>query len=735
MRLNRHIWPMIALTAVVCLIALFFERFGWIDRSGCTVSLAPTRGMTISSQNPVRVRRGGDAAFAVTFDEGCEHDMSSGLRYENGVLYVDDVTESRTVVYTPRRPCALTVSEADAGSVQLLSDSRAYSGDVAQIRVTPPEHYTARRVLVNDDAYAVPSTGLVSFPVYDDSLISLDLAGEEVTFSVMSDPIGKVTTLQDQDTYRYGDTVTLRCEWDGASARFDGWSTGAYLRNRGTALTTDPELQITLSGDTAVFANLTDLNTYTVTIDPNGGQAGAPIVLSGLSAGKPVDLPCDDGALTRDGYALIGYNTRADGGGKHYALASPVMVGQEDATLYAEWLPQTPADALIYDTVDGHAVVRGAARDIGDTLVIPPYLGGMAVSGVADGAFSGNGAIKTVLVPLGVTRIGSNAFSNCAGLSTLYLPDTIEAIDDGAFGTCLSLQHLRVLAGSDIHVYGREFEAALVDQYLRLITLPGKRLIIVAGSSGSLGLNSNLLAERYPDYEIVNFSGSYLFGIRPLLAYVSNNIHEGDVVIFAPEYYQGMYGNLSISGIANWMYLESNYTMLDELDLTKVRESILDTFAEFMNQRREIFPETQEPYGLYARSVFNEYGDVAVNRNHKREAEPFLPDAEIVNEISVQMYSDVFATITEKGGLCLFSFPPVSDAYAPREELTPAYDAFTQKVTQTFAGLPCTVISSAADYIFPAEQFYDNRYHMTSEGADARTLQLIADLDAYGFDR
>ena len=56
-------------------------------------------------------------------------------------------------------------------------------------------------------------------------------------------------------------------------------------------------------------------------------------------------------------------------------------------------------------------------------------------------------------------------------------------------------------------------------------------------------------------------------------------------------------------------------------------------------------------------------------------------------------------------------------------------------IKESFAGVPCTVISEAADYIFPAEAFYDSRYHMNSEGAKLRTNQLIADLDAYGLGR
>lgn len=735
MRLNRHIWHMIALTAAVSLIAIFVGLRGRGDQTDCTVALVPRSGMTILSENPVRVKRGDDAAFTVQFAEDCFPDETSGLRYENGVLYVDDVLESRSVQYAPQRRCALAVREEDAAYVELLSGNTALSGERAEIRVNPPAHFLVQRVRVNEDVYPIPSTGTLSFPVYDDSRISLEMVGEPVAFSVRADSVGTVQTLQAREVYRYGETVTLRPEFDSASVRFDGWSTEAYLSEGGTLLSTEAELSLTLSGDTSVFANFTDLHTYTVTIDPNGGSADVALARSDCSAGKPVYLPADTGALHREGYALIGYNTLADGSGQHFALASPMMVGREDATLYAEWVPETPGEALTYESVNGYAVVKGAARETGDTLVIPARLGGMVVKGVDEGAFSGNAALQTVLIPLGVTHIGEGAFSGCPNLSTVYLPDSLAAMGSGAFAECPAFAHLRVLSGTNTRAYEKTFDAALADRYMRLLNTEGKRIILVAGSSGSFGLNSNLLAEHYPDYEIVNFSGSYLYGMLPMLFYVSNNVHQGDVVVFAPEYFGAMYANGLNSEITNWIYLESNYNMLDELNLQVVRKSILGTFVEFLSQRRKILPGKKSPNGVYDRSAFNEYGDLAAQRTKQKDTNPSTPDPGIINSACVRNYSAVFREITARGGVCLFSFPPLSDGRTPLDQLTEAYDAFTKKLTEAFADSPCTVISSAADYIFPADVFYDTRYHMTTEGAILRTNQLIADLDAYGLDR
>ena len=729
MRLNRYVLPMLILTAAACLAAFFAAPRSAEKGSSFTVGLVPAKGMAILSPNPVRVAPGGRAAFSVRFDEGCLPDDASPLTFEDGLLYLDGVDSSRTLRYSPRRPCAVTVRQEDAAYIEILTPGTVMTGDTVRVRISPPEHYSAKAVLVN--GYPWPAQGgEASFPVRDDSVIEAQFEGDPVGFSVACDPAGSVRNLSERETYRYGDSVTLLGECGSDTVRFDGWSEGASLKNGGTPLSEEPQALFVLVRDTLLYANFTDTQTYTVTIDPNGGQG--VLRLEGCSAGQSAWLPAVTKDLHRDGYALIGYDTRPDGTGRRYAPASPVTVGNSDAVLYAQWLPETPASALSFEVSGGYALIKGAAGPIGDTLVIPSEAGGAPVKAIDARAFAG-GSFTAALVPLGVTSIGRGAFSGCERLATLYLPDSLKSVAEDAFDGCPALAHLRVLSDISIHAYERTFDAALADRYRRLLETPGKRIILVAGSSGSLGLDSRMLAARFSGYDVVNFSGSYLFGIRPMLSYVANNVHEGDVVVFAPEYYRGMYANpMTVSGIANWRYLESNYNMLDDLDMRNVRGSILDTFADFFGARRKLLPDREVAIGVYKRSAFNEYGDVALPRTHSIDADPFLPDISLISPDFVGAYSEAFSAIASRGGTCLFSFPPVSEAGADRKGLVPSYDAFTQKLRESLAGLPCTVISEASDYLFPAGAFSDNRYHMTSDGAVLRTQRLIADLEAYG---
>lgn len=723
------------LTVAACLVAFFTAR--WDDNISetiCTVALVPTNGINILSENPVRVKRGDSAAFSVEFVSNYYPATSDGVRYEDGVLYVDDVRESVSLHYTPGLHCSVSVNAADVPYVELLSAAVLGNGETATVRINNPEHYHVSRIRVNNQTLAVPATGTVSFPVYGDCIISAELEGNPIVFSAGAYPIGSILNLDEREQYRYGDEVILKPVCAGEDTRFAGWSEGTGLDNGGMLISFDEELHLTLTRNIEVYANYRNSHTYSVSIEPNGGSADKLLMRSDCIPGQLVYLPADTGVLKRKGYALVGYNTLPDGSGQHYAPSSPVMIDDSDVMLYAEWLPETPKEALSYHIADGCIVVTGAKRDIGDTLVLPSRIDGKRVKVVESRSFRGNTMLKTVVLPIGITYIGEYVLYGCPNLSTVYLPDTIEIMGEGSFDNCPSFEHLRILSANDTHAYEKSFGAVLVDKYMRLVQTEGKRIIVVAGSSASFGLDSAMLKERFPDYEIINFGGSYLFGIRPILSIVKNHIHEGDIVIFAPEYYDFMYGNELNGEEANWFYLESNFNILDEMNLQEVKRSILDVYVRFLVDRRKILPEVQEARGVFSRKAHNEYGDIYLKRTHQTNVKATTPNKDIIKSKGVMVFAGVFSEITAQNGVCLFSFPPVSVGGSSAASLAGDYRAFTDKLKKAFADADAdvTVISDASDYLFPADMFYDNMYHMTNEGAVLRTKQLIADLEAYG---
>lgn len=45
--------------------------------------------------------------------------------------------------------------------------------------------------------------------------------------------------------------------------------------------------------------------------------------------------------------------------------------------------------------------------------------------------------------------------------------------------------------------------------------------------------------------------------------------------------------------------------------------------------------------------------------------------------------------------------------------------------------IDCEIISDYTDYFYPYDYFYDTSLHMTAEGAEIRTEQLISDLNRW----
>lgn len=69
-------------------------------------------------------------------------------------------------------------------------------------------------------------------------------------------------------------------------------------------------------------------------------------------------------------------------------------------------------------------------------IVIPSVYEGKAVTGVADDAFQGKNALRSVYLPDSVKIVGNNAFKNCYNLNSVRFPDDMTSIGEYAFDDC-----------------------------------------------------------------------------------------------------------------------------------------------------------------------------------------------------------------------------------------------------------------------------------------------------------
>ena len=138
-------------------------------------------------------------------------------------------------------------------------------------------------------------------------------------------------------TANYGSNITISTPTR-TGYTFSGWYTGINGTGTKVIWSTMPDL----SSGSETNASLTLyaswlLNTYTLTLDKQGGTGGANSVIATYNAGMP-----NATAPTKTGYAFGGYYTNANGSGTQYYTATMTSARtwdiQSNTTLYAYWI-------------------------------------------------------------------------------------------------------------------------------------------------------------------------------------------------------------------------------------------------------------------------------------------------------------------------------------------------------------------------------------------------------------
>lgn len=96
----------------------------------------------------------------------------------------------------------------------------------------------------------------------------------------------------------------------------------------------------------------------------------------------------------------------------------------------------------VYERKNGELTVTGWYGKIGadGVLEVPATYGGLPVTEIGTGAFSGRADIVEVVLPETITVIQSNAFKGCSRLSAINMPSSLREIGNSAFAFCIRLQ-------------------------------------------------------------------------------------------------------------------------------------------------------------------------------------------------------------------------------------------------------------------------------------------------------
>lgn len=479
---------------------------------------------------------------------------------------------------------------------------------------------------------------------------------------------------------------------------------------------------------------------YEILYDANGGQntSGDSDRVSICYRGthQRINTSIGTDLFFRKGYTLLGWNTRADGGGQAVGLGSRIA-WKSGLVLYAQWTPWTDEADFIYKKVSGFAVITGYSGKA-QQICIPPSLGELPVRTIRENAFADTDC-KTVILSSGIYEIEKWAFRN-SHLEQLYLYDDLEKISDYAFQDCDMLHTLHINA-IEAPAYSGNYFDTFQDKYDRLLSMKDKKKIVLfSGSSTRFGYDSEMIDQAFPDYEVVNMGVFAYSPALPQLELIRSCMKEGDVLLDSPEFDAAnrQFCYQKELDYATFAMMESDYDVFAQLDLREYKQ-IFTAFTAYQDARADMerknydvcASEYDEDGNEVEEPSYNEYGDYVVYRPNSTSEKPIygLPVNYTVNAYPKDTYIDSinteFQRFLDQGIKVYFTYSP-RNKYALSEDSTQEERIRLHEYFKSQLNVP--VISELEDSLYTGIYLYGTDNHLSTEGAQIRTEKVIRDL-------
>ena len=452
---------------------------------------------------------------------------------------------------------------------------------------------------------------------------------------------------------------------------------------------------------------------YEITYDANGGKTLSDktdkVKKYYRGTHQRINTSIGTDLFYRDGYTLLGWNTRADGTGEAVGLGSRAA-WKKGLVLYAQWVPWSAEENFVYKKVSGFAVITGYIGNE-QQICVPPNLGGLPVRTIREQAFADTDC-RTVILSPGIYEIEKWAFKN-SRMEQMYLYDDLMKVSDYAFQ----------------------------DKYDRLLSLKDKKKIVLfSGSSTRFGYDSEMIDRAFPDYEVVNMGVFAYSPALPQLELIRSCMKEGDILLDSPEFDAAnrQFCYQKELDYATFAMMESNYDAFAGLDLREYTQ-VFTAFSAYQAAREDM---ERKSYDICAadydedgheteESSYNEYGDYVLYRPNSTKEGPIygLPVNYTVNAFPQDTYIDSinaeFQKFMDEGIKVYFTYSP-RNKYALSKESTEEERARLHEYFKSQLHIP--VISELEDSLYTGIYLYGTDNHLSTEGAQIRTERVIRDL-------
>ena len=272
------------------------------------------------------------------------------------------------------------------------------------------------------------------------------------------------------------------------------------------------------------------------------------------------------------------------------------------------------------------------------------------------------------------------------------------------------------------------YQASILDKAARYRSLPSPKIVLAGNSSLAFGINSKMLEDEM-GMPVVNLAFHAGLGNAMNENMIKlGELGKGDIVIIAHHTFSDQ-DDIEDPGLA-LITLEKHldlWKIVRPKDLYGLARAYPDYFKDCLMYKWTDYDDNTIKYDTcYSRGAFNEYGDIYLRIGDKFQFYPGCIKMPEINDICINRINELNKYVRSKGAYLVIAAYPIADGeYTPPAE---EYKAFEQELRSR---VDCDVISDYTDYLIPYEYFFDATGHLSEEGADIRTEQLVRDLKAW----
>ena len=268
---------------------------------------------------------------------------------------------------------------------------------------------------------------------------------------------------------------------------------------------------------------------------------------------------------------------------------------------------------------------------------------------------------------------------------------------------------------------------ASYDKHQRLSSLPSPKIILVGGSNLPFGVKSQVI-EEVMGMPVADMGLHAGLGLNFILSEVEKDIHEGDRVIVSPEYHhflsESMFDGEDVLAAllfdvnrdciryvkpGQWLALFPDICLYSSKKIVSISSQKVDDFEE-----------------LFTRESFNMYGDEVAHYGLPSTVisgeKPALKEGVYVKAIKRLCE---FRSLVESQGARFFlvACPYPEAQYALDERVI-------TEIVKSVSSAGLSFLIEPQECLYPDSLMFNSFFHLSGEGAEIRTEQLVDRLQA-----